>query len=47
VGLVAVERFGAAAGELALTPARLVIEIEIPDELIEQIEKETGLKLRG
>lgn len=48
-GLVAIERFRTAGGKLVLylRPTRLVIEIEIPDELIEQIEKETGLKLRG
>ena len=48
-GLVAIERFRTAGGKLVLylRPTRLVIEIEIPDELVEQIERETGLKLRG
>jgi hypothetical protein len=45
----AVERFRTAGGKLVLylRPTRLAIEIEIPDELVEQLEKETGLKLRG
>jgi hypothetical protein len=44
-----VGRFGVAGGKLALhlRPTRFVVEIEIPDELVEQIEKETGLKLRA
>ena len=48
-GLVAIERFRTAGGKLVLylRPTRLVIEIEIPDELVERLEKETGLKLRG
>ena len=42
-------RFGAAGGKLALhlRPTRFVLEIEIPDELVERIEKEAGLRLRG
>jgi DNA-binding IclR family transcriptional regulator len=48
-GLVAVERFRTAGGKLVLClrPTRLVIETDMPDELVERLEKETGLKLRG
>jgi predicted transcriptional regulator len=48
-GLVAVERVRTAGGKLVLylRPTRLTIEIEVPDELVERLEKEGGLRLRG
>jgi predicted transcriptional regulator len=48
-GLVTVERFRTAGGKLVLylRPTRFVLEIEVPDELVEQIEKEAGLRLGG
>jgi hypothetical protein len=48
-GLVAIERFWTAGGKLVLylSPTRFVLEIEVPDGLVEQLEKEAGLKLRG
>ena len=48
-GLVAIERFRTAGGKLILyfRPTRLVVEIKVPDGLVEQLEKETGLKLGG
>jgi predicted transcriptional regulator len=48
-GLVAVERARTAGGKLVLylRPTRLVLEIEIPDELVEQLKKEVGLRLGG
>jgi predicted transcriptional regulator len=44
-GLVTVERFRTAGGKLVLylRPTRFVLEIEVPDELVELIEKGAGL----